>query len=289
MKLFSCVSLIVTGLLATPCFSAEKLMKNELKTVGGLACGDTPFKAFTTEEYIGKHLIFGCSKIYQKNDMTYNFNSRGQLYEVSSVCDAKSIKAFTKKHGEPTSLQKSGNDRYEGKLYKWKGKDIEAVFYTTTSNLPGNMDNCMVNYYCKKIEAADCDKQELSIQSERVDQFVKALGKNIDFVEFEKPDKKAQLIEVINKNAQTLGLPKSDETVFEQREKYIHTVCMEYKQADASFIKKLLYDNVGDISKDIHNPTFIGNDSSIEYMDYSKSAFQIKHSGVRVCFTGMND
>lgn len=291
MKLLSCVStLLIAGLLATPCFSAEKLMKNEPKTIGGLACGDTPFKAFTPEQYIGKHITFGCAKIYQKNDLTYDFNGGGQLYEIMGSCDAKSIKAFTKKHGEPTSLQKSGNDRYEGKLYTWNGKDVKAVFYATTSNLPGgNSDNCMANYYCKKIQESVCDTRELSIQAERVDQFVKSIGANADFMESEKPDKKAQLIETLNTNAQRLGLPKSEEIDFYQRKISVNTACMEFKQADSRLIKKLLYDTVGDISKDIHNPTFTGNSSLIEYMDYSKSAWQAKNTGVRVCFTGFEN
>lgn len=291
MKHLSCVlTLLLTGLLATPCFSAEKLMKNEPKTIGGLACGDTPFRAFTPDEYIGKHQTFGCAKLYQKNDMTYDFNGGGQLYEILGSCDAKSIKAFTKKHGEPTSMQKNGNDRYEAKIYTWNGKNVKAVFSATTYNLPGgSSDNCMVNYYCKKIEASYCDKQELSIQAERVDQFVKSIGANADFIESEKPDKKAQLIEALNMNAQRLGLPKPEEIDFYQLKKSVNTACMEFKQADSRWIKKLLYDTIGDIIKDIHNPTFIGNDSLIEYMDYSKSAFQVKQSGVRVCFTGKKD
>ena len=230
MKLLSCVALLVVGgLLATPCFSAEKIMKHEPKTIEGLACGDTPFKFFTPFEFIGREQNAGCPRVYRKSDVLYNFNSRGQLYLIQGPCDAKSIKAFAKKHGEPTSLQKSGNDRYEGKLIKWNGKNVEAVFYTTTSNLPGNMDICMVNYYCKKIEATEkgeCNDKELVFQAQNVDQFVKSLGKNVEFKELDKTEdrKTAELVAAFDKNAKTLGLPKSEI----HRSKFVATLSIPF-------------------------------------------------------------
>ncbi len=294
MKLLGCVYLLVVGgLLAAPCFSAEKTMKHEPKTIEGLACGDTPFKSFTPFEFLGREQNAGCPRVYRKSDVLYNFNSRGQLYQIQSSCDAKSIKAFTKKHGKPTSLQKSGNDRYEGKLFKWDGKNVEAVFYTTTSNLPGNMDICMANYYCKKIEATEkgeCNDKELVYQAQNVDQFVKSLGNNVDFKELDKTaDRKtAELVAIFDKNAKTLGLPKSETTSFEIRDDVINTVCMTYKKTEGSLIKKILHEKVGDISEDINNPIFTGTGkgTSIEYLDWDKASFT-SSVGVRVCFTGV--
>lgn len=294
MKLLVSVSLLVAGsLLAVPCFSAEKLMKNEPKTIEGLACGDTPFKSFTPFELLGRDQNAGCPKIYRKNGVLYNFNSRGQLFQINASCDAKSIKKFTQKHGEPTSLQKSGNDRYEGKLFTWSGKNVEAVFYTTTANLLGNTEVCMANYYCKKIESpgkGECNEKELEYQAEKVDQFVKLLGKNVDFKELDNPvDRKtAELVAVFDFNAEKIGLPKSETTSFEIRGDFTNTVCMTYKKSDGSLIKKVLHEKVGDIAEDINNPIFPGTGigTSIEYLDWDKALFS-SSVGVRVCFTGI--
>lgn len=154
--------------------------------------------------------------------------------------------------------------------------------------MPGNINVCIADYYCKKIEATekgDCNAQELLYQAKNVDQFVKALGEGVDFEEFEKADRKtAQLVEVFNKNAKSLGLPKIKNTTFELRKDLVDTVCLEYKKTDGSLIKQVLHEKVGDISEDINNPVFTGNSSSIEYLDWQDSSV-----GIRVCFTGMRD
>lgn len=294
MKLLSCVSLLVVGgLFATPCFSAEKKMKNEPKTIAGLTCGDTPFKFFKSEEYLGRQKMFGCSKIYRKNDILYNFNSRGQLFKVGNSCDTKEIKAFTKKHGEPTSKQKSGNDRYEGTLYKWVGNNVEAVFYTTTSNSPGSFDICMADYYCKKIEATDqgdCSPQDLSYQANKVDEFVKALGVDIAKREPGTTDKEyAPFVESVKRNAKALGFPKEESITFYQYTGDYDHVCMMYKTGDGSKVKKVLYEKVGDISDNNDNPALIGNASSIRYQDMNQILFQNEPVNVQVCFTGKKD
>jgi hypothetical protein len=295
MKLLSCVALLVVGgLLSTPCFSAEKKMKNEPKTIEGLACGDTPFKFFTPFEFIGRSKPNGCMKIYRKNGVEYNFNDKGQLFKVSKDCERKEIKDFTKEHGEATIKKKQGDDKSESITYEWNGEKFEASFYIANMNVMGtDMDLCKANYYCKKVEYSaegDCKPYELAFQAGRVDKFVKALGNNVDFKELDKTEdrKTAELVAVFDKNAIALGLPKSETTSFEIRGDFINTVCMTYKKTKGSLIKKILHEKVGDISEDINNPIFngTGKGSSIEYLDWDNALFS-SSVGVRVCFTGV--
>jgi hypothetical protein len=285
---------VVGGLLATPCFSAEKMMKHEPKTIEGLACGDTPFKFFTPFEFIGRSKANGCMKIYRKNGVEYNFNDKGQLFKVSKDCERKEIKAFTKKHGEATNKKKQGDDKSESITYEWNGEKFEASFYIANINVMGtDMDLCKANYYCKKVEYSaegDCKPYELAFQAGRVGKFVKALGNNVDFKELDKTEdrKTAELVAVFDKNAIALGLPKSETTSFEIRGDFINTVCITYKKTEGSLIKKILHEKVGDISEDINNPIFngTGKGTSIEYLDWDSALFS-SSVGVRVCFTGV--
>lgn len=260
--------LLLGGLLAPPCLSAETKIKNEPKLIAGLACGDTPFEFFTADEYLGRDELIGCPKLYEKRGFKYFFNVNGQLFRIDGEVKNNELLAFKKKYGEPGQVRKTGDEGQETIVNTWDGKNTQILFRTMTRADTGKATKTSsVSYFCKKIEKPalfTCNEADVARQKDRVDPFIQSLG--IDFTAEAPPQgqPREDYLATIMKNAQIIGLPKPDSAFFSRKSDAVFdSVCLTYKQSDTNAVKKVIFKNIGDIATPSMGATLIGNKNTI--------------------------
>lgn len=260
--------LLLGGLLATPCFAAEKKMQNEPKVIAGLACGDTPFGFFTADEYLGREEMAGCPKLYEKKGFKYFFNVNGQLYRVDGEAKNSELQTFKKKYGEPGQVRKTGDEGHESNVNTWDGKNTQIMFRTMTRTDTGKTTKTSsVGYFCKNIEKPElftCNATDVARQKDRVDPFIQSLG--IDFGAEAPPQgqPREDYLATIMKNAQAVGLPKPDSAYFSRKtDTTFSSICLTYNQSDTNAVKKVIFQNIGDIAIPSMSATLFGNKNTI--------------------------
>lgn len=268
------ITTLCLSLVASPCLSEqskkgknEAHMKNAPKSFNGLACGDTPYKKFSPDEYMGRAIDMGCAKVYKKKGIEYIFNDSGQLQKITMACKPTDMQGLIKKHGKPSVDKKSGGETHESRGLLWSGTNISLLFMTSTmtiapSNLP--METCSMSYYCNNvIDQADqgCNYKQISEQETNIDSLPGRLGivfgTRTPLDTEQEPANKAFVDGIVDK-ALALGLPRPAEVKGLEPGKQVDTLYLVYDQKDYSQVKKALFASIGDITLDARSLNFQG-------------------------------
>jgi hypothetical protein len=268
------ITALCLSLAASPCLGEqskkgknEARMKNEPKSFNGLACGDTPYKKFSPDEYMGRAISMGCAKVYEKKGIAYIFNDSGQLQRITLTCKPTDMQGLIKKHGKPSVDKKAGGETYESRALQWSGTNTSLVFMTSTMTIvPSNppMETCSMSYYCNNVtDQTDegCNYKQISEQETNIDSLPGRLGivfgTRTPLDTEQEPANKAFVDGIVDKIL-AMGLPRPAEVKGLEPGKQIYTLYLVYDQKDYPQVKKALFASIGDITPDARSLNFQG-------------------------------
>ena len=247
---------------ATPSFAATAKMKNEPKVFAGMQCGDTPFKKFSPDHYVGREKKLSCARIYQKNGVDYFFNNKGQLYAARVEGKEGDYRAFKNTYGVPTSDTKNGSEYVQNRSVEWTGNNLDISILISEAR-SDKQPKYSTFYFCKKIDAPDgCDSDKENNQIKKVDEFVKLLefDFSLKIPEFPERDENYQKkVKSLSENVEALGLPKTELIRFLKQEDGIFAFALLYPSKDLGKVRNILFSLIGDMPSDLKS-TFLAGD-----------------------------